>query len=63
MAARSSKIASLNRLQRSFVAERVTAVSKDSTVDVAEFFSAALSLIDGFLRAQDAESDWRVSVI
>ncbi|PKS10225.1 hypothetical protein jhhlp_001975 [Lomentospora prolificans] len=57
--AKNSKIASLNRLQRAFVAERVTAVARDSTVGVADFFSASLGLIDGFLRSQNTECDWR----
>ncbi|SPO01153.1 related to midasin (AAA ATPase) [Cephalotrichum gorgonifer] len=55
--AKNSKLASLNRLQRSFVSERVTAVAKDSTVGVADFMSVAIGLVDSFLRGE-APSDW-----
>lgn len=58
--AKNAKVASLNRLQRAFVAERVTAVAKDSTVGVAGFLAAALGLVDALLRGQ-APNDWRVS--
>lgn len=58
--AKNAKVASLNRLQRAFVAERVTAVAKDSTVGVSDFLAAAIGLVDGFLHGQNP-SDWRVS--
>lgn len=58
--AKNAKVASLNRLQRAFVADRVTAVVKDSTVGVADFFAAALGLVDALLRGQ-TPNDWRVS--
>lgn len=57
--AKNAKVASLNRLQRAFVAERVTAVAKDSTVGAADFLATALGLVDALLRGQ-APSDWQV---
>ncbi|ODA80032.1 hypothetical protein RJ55_02990 [Drechmeria coniospora] len=42
--ARSSKLASLSRLQRSLVSDRVAVVAKDSTVRLAAFFLAAINL-------------------
>ena len=57
--AKNAKVASLNRLQRAFVAERVTAVAKDSTVGAADFLAATLGLVDALLRGQ-APSDWQV---
>ncbi|CAI4218341.1 unnamed protein product [Parascedosporium putredinis] len=58
-AAKNTKIASLNRLQRAFVAERVTAVAKDSTVGAADFFSTSISLVDGFLRPNHPDGEWQ----
>ena len=57
--ARNAKVASLNRLQRAFVADRVTAVAKDSTVGVAEFLAAALELVDSLLKGQ-VPNDWEM---
>lgn len=41
--ARSAKLGSLTRLQRSLVSDRVAAVSKDSTVNLATFLSAVVN--------------------
>ncbi|MBE3048673.1 hypothetical protein IMZ48_40480, partial [Candidatus Bathyarchaeota archaeon] len=57
--ARNAKVSSLNRLQRAFVAERVTAVAKDSTVGAADFMAAALGLVDSLLRGE-VPNDWQV---
>src|SRR5699024_8359852 len=40
--ARSAKLATLSRLQRSLISDRVAAVSKDSTVKLATFLSAVV---------------------
>ncbi|KAH8176229.1 AAA domain (dynein-related subfamily) domain-containing protein [Sarocladium implicatum] len=47
--AQTSKIASLTRLQRSLVSDRVVAVSKDSTVGLAKYFSAVISMMNKLL--------------
>ncbi|PON27239.1 hypothetical protein TGAM01_v203620 [Trichoderma gamsii] len=43
--ARSSKLVSLNRLQRSLISDRVAAVSKDSTVKISLFISSFLNAL------------------
>lgn len=45
-----TKPSSLNRLQRSLVSSHVASVSKDSTVNVAEFLDTLLQLIGNFLQ-------------
>ncbi|KAI1826195.1 midasin [Xylaria intraflava] len=47
-----AKVSDLNRLQRSFVADKVTAVSKDSTVQSAKFLVGVLRAIEAYLRSQ-----------
>ncbi|OAA69441.1 ATPase, AAA-5 [Cordyceps fumosorosea ARSEF 2679] len=47
--ARTSKLAALNRLQRSLVSGRVAVVSKDSTVRLAAFMEAVLTAIHAYL--------------
>ncbi|PHH61107.1 hypothetical protein CDD81_769 [Ophiocordyceps australis] len=54
--ARSAKISSLNRLQRSLISERVAAVSKDSTVKLGTFLSTTMEAFLGYLG-----SDWTES--
>ncbi|PKK43818.1 hypothetical protein CI102_14758 [Trichoderma harzianum] len=46
--ARSAKLISLNRLQRSLISDRVAAVSKDSTVKLAAFVSSILTALTEF---------------
>ncbi|KAL7950476.1 hypothetical protein V8C42DRAFT_359440 [Trichoderma barbatum] len=46
--ARSAKLVSLNRLQRSLISDRVAAVSKDSTVKLATFVSSVLNAMMEF---------------
>ncbi|KAJ6446539.1 ATPase, AAA-5 [Purpureocillium lavendulum] len=53
--ARSAKLATLNRLQRSLISDRVAAVSKDSTVKLATFLSAVLDAMLEYL-ASDFDS-------
>ncbi|XP_044724313.1 AAA (dynein-related subfamily) domain-containing protein [Hirsutella rhossiliensis] len=47
--ARSTRLASLTRLQRSFIRDRVAAVSKDSTVKLCAFLSLALRAIQDYV--------------
>ncbi|KAL0931659.1 denitrification regulatory protein nirq [Colletotrichum truncatum] len=49
--ARAAKLASLNRLQRSIVSDRIAAVAKDSTVKVSKFLSKTLQAIRAFIQA------------
>ncbi|KAL6692625.1 hypothetical protein J3F84DRAFT_103279 [Trichoderma pleuroticola] len=46
--ARSAKLISLNRIQRSLISDRVAAVSKDSTVKLATFVSSILTAMTEF---------------
>lgn len=46
--ARSAKLVSLNRLQRSLISDRVAAVSKDSTVKLSTFVSSILNALMEF---------------
>ncbi|KAI0443860.1 hypothetical protein F4803DRAFT_549785 [Xylaria telfairii] len=46
------QISSLNRLQRSFVADKVAAVQKDSTVGSAKFLVGVLRAMEAYLRGQ-----------
>ncbi|KAK2592480.1 AAA ATPase midasin [Conoideocrella luteorostrata] len=46
--AQSAKLASLNRLQRSLISERVAAVSKDSTVKLSSFLSSMVAAIETY---------------
>ncbi|OTA01223.1 hypothetical protein A9Z42_0015340 [Trichoderma parareesei] len=46
--ARSAKLVSLNRLQRSLISDRVAAVSKDSTVKLSVFVSSVLNALIEF---------------
>ncbi|RYO81486.1 hypothetical protein DL766_007274 [Monosporascus sp. MC13-8B] len=65
MAAQRSKadgiqVSSLNRLQRSCMADSVAAVSKDSTVGAASFLVGALKAIDSYLQSQrDKPGLWK----
>ncbi|WQF75904.1 Putative von Willebrand factor, type A, AAA+ ATPase domain, midasin, midasin, AAA lid domain 7 [Colletotrichum destructivum] len=49
--AKATKLASLNRLQRSIVSDRVASVAKDSTVRVSKFLSRTLQIIRTFIQA------------
>ncbi|OAA32899.1 Midasin [Moelleriella libera RCEF 2490] len=53
--AQSTRLASLNRLQRSLISARVAAVSKDSTVMLGAFLSSILAATEMYL-TQDIES-------
>ncbi|KAI1640182.1 hypothetical protein F4809DRAFT_637851 [Biscogniauxia mediterranea] len=46
------QVSALNRLQRSYVAERVAAVAKDSTVDATKFLVGVLQAAEGYIRTQ-----------
>lgn len=46
------QISNLNRLQRSFVADKVAAVQKDSTVGSAKFLVGVLQAIETYVRDQ-----------
>ncbi|KAK1598724.1 ATPase [Colletotrichum navitas] len=48
--AKATKLASLNRLQRSIVSDRVAPVAKDSTVRVSKFLSRTLQVIRTFIQ-------------
>ncbi|KND94913.1 Midasin [Tolypocladium ophioglossoides CBS 100239] len=50
--ARSAKLASLTRLQRSLISDRVAAVSKDSTVKLAIFLSTVISAKQEYMGAE-----------
>ncbi|PNY23678.1 Midasin [Tolypocladium capitatum] len=50
--ARSAKLASLTRLQRSLISDRVAAVSKDSTVKLAIFLSAVISAMQEYMEVE-----------
>lgn len=47
--AQGAKLASLNRLERSLIKERVASVSKDSTVNLANFLSFCMGLVGNYL--------------
>ncbi|OHF00142.1 ATPase [Colletotrichum orchidophilum] len=49
--AKAVKLASLNRLQRSIVSDRIAAVAKDSTVRVSKFLSRTLQVIKTFIQS------------
>ncbi|GKT43851.1 midasin [Colletotrichum spaethianum] len=49
--AKAAKLASLNRLQRSIVSDRVAPVAKDSTVRVSKFLSRTLQVVRTFIQA------------
>ncbi|WYZ40395.1 hypothetical protein EsH8_IV_000736 [Colletotrichum jinshuiense] len=49
--AKAAKLASLNRLQRSIVSDRIAAVAKDSTVKVSRFLSKSLQAMRAFIQA------------
>ncbi|KAF6844959.1 denitrification regulatory protein nirq [Colletotrichum musicola] len=49
--AKAAKLASLNRLQRSLVSDRIAAVAKDSTVKVSKFLSKMLQAMKAFIQA------------
>lgn len=59
--ARSAKLASLTRLQRSLISDRVAAVSKDSTVKLAIFLSAVISAMQEYMGAGFSSLEaWKV---
>lgn len=59
--ARSTRLASLTRLQRSFIRDRVAAVSKDSTVKLCAFLSAALRAVQEYLALEHSSlGAWKV---
>lgn len=58
--AQTSKLSSLNRLQRSLISDRVAAVSKDSTVKLATFFTSMYGVIQQYLNFQFSSTEsWR----
>ncbi|EXF79716.1 ATPase [Colletotrichum fioriniae PJ7] len=58
--AKAVKLASLNRLQRSIVSDRIAAVAKDSTVRVSKFLSRTLQVIKTFIQANLATAQgWK----
>lgn len=58
---RSTRLASLTRLQRSFIRDRVAAVSKDSTVKLCVFLSAALSAMQNYIAFEFSSFEtWKV---
>ncbi|KAK4123584.1 midasin [Parathielavia appendiculata] len=55
-----SKPSSLNRLQRSYVADKIASLSRDSTVHSVRFLSAVLRTVKAFLREQaDKPGAWK----
>jgi midasin len=59
--ARSAKLVSLNRLQRSLISDRVAAVSKDSTVKLSVFVSSVLNALIEFFGLELLSQDtWEV---
>ncbi|KAM0285289.1 hypothetical protein ACHAQH_001478 [Verticillium albo-atrum] len=58
--AKAGKLASLNRLQRSVVSDRIAAVAKDSTASVSKFLTKVLHAALKFLQASmDDAGDWK----
>ncbi|KAH9903691.1 hypothetical protein F4778DRAFT_735131 [Xylariomycetidae sp. FL2044] len=54
------QVSALNRLQRSFVADSVAAVSKDSTIGAAKFLFGVLQRVEAYVRDQVSNSSlWR----
>ncbi|KAK4202656.1 putative midasin [Triangularia verruculosa] len=55
-----SKPSSLNRLQRSFVADKVASLAKDSTVNCVRFLSSVVKAIKGYISSNTAEAgNWK----
>ncbi|KAI0115802.1 hypothetical protein GGR51DRAFT_555677 [Nemania sp. FL0031] len=52
------QISSLNRLQRSYVADKVAAVQKDSTVRSAKFLVGVLRAVESYIRDQLQAPEW-----
>ncbi|KAG5922809.1 hypothetical protein E4U42_005244, partial [Claviceps africana] len=48
--AQAAKLASLSRLQRSLISDRVAAVCKDSTVKLSTFLSSTMAAMEGYLQ-------------
>ncbi|KAG6007079.1 hypothetical protein E4U21_006341 [Claviceps maximensis] len=48
--AQAARLASLSRLQRSLISDRVAAVSKDTTVKLSMFLSSTLAAMEGYLQ-------------
>ncbi|KAM0334129.1 hypothetical protein ACHAQA_001149 [Verticillium albo-atrum] len=58
--AKAGKLASLNRLQRSVVSDRIAAVAKDSTASVSKFLTKVLQAALKFLQASVNDAgDWK----
>ena len=56
------QISRLNRLQRSYVADQVVVVHKDSTARSAKFLVGVLQAIEAYVRRQlQAPGSWKVS--
>ncbi|KAI5928416.1 hypothetical protein F4810DRAFT_705356 [Camillea tinctor] len=54
------QVSALNRLQRSYVSERVAAVAKDSTVDATKFLVGVLQTTEAYIRSQLQSPDsWK----
>ncbi|KAF7549141.1 hypothetical protein G7046_g8442 [Stylonectria norvegica] len=61
--AQSTKLTSLNRLQRSLISDRVAAVSKDSTVRLASFLTSTINAVREWLGFSFESSDsWKERV-
>ena len=56
-----TKIASLSRLERSLISNRVAAVSKDSTVQLVPFLSSTMESLQRYLAGGFSPECWRVS--
>ena len=55
-----SKPSSMNRLQRSWVADKVASLSRDSTVNAVRFLSSVLRAVKAFLcEKSDEPGDWK----
>ncbi|TEA19278.1 Midasin [Colletotrichum sidae] len=58
--AKATKLASLNRLQRSLVSDRIAAVAKDSTVKVSKFLSKSLQAVKAHIQANlNTAQSWK----
>ncbi|KAI1129610.1 hypothetical protein F5Y10DRAFT_290837 [Nemania abortiva] len=53
-----SQVSGLNRLQRSYVADKIAAVQKDSTVRSAKFLVGVLRTVDSYIRGQLQTLTW-----
>lgn len=61
--AQQKKLASMNRLQRSLMSNKIAAVSRDSTLHLAFFLSSLIRNIETFLDRTFSVKRWKVSYI